>query len=630
MSERIYENDGRNEVNGLPDGLPPGPLAEKDRSEDAHKPFTPKPSGARGSMANGTCGNQGDRSTADGEAMDRFVFRVLGILAGLACLAGPLVSLAAVIFFAPGYVEDRAAEYTQTYLTLFDTGAALSFQEFLRRLQFDAQRVAIETLARVYNALPAAFRLAAAAALLSILVHALFRHRQHLGKRGTAAKGAKYPSGRSGQRGRPFFFPSAGIQAIAELGLFALFLALTLCWLPPWPGARLVTAAVAVFALNFPLPSLARRWAPSLPARIAIGAAVWLGALAGLAHLLAPVGLFRFAAACFFPGSRRMAAVAVFLGRASACLVSFPVLAAALYRLPPVPLSPRASRVIDASHLYDIEIDRPANHLIVTHENGGAFVLSLTDLEERTFYVLSTPELEDIEIDPAHREIYHANRDTGEVLVLDADTFHLRRKAKIAGPRFSGTTKIALDSSSNSLLISWEDNCLFRMDRTSMAWTLLGSPGNVNLLADPSHRVVYLNSAQGRWMAALDVKNGRELRRAPASPWGERLALSERRGELYAADARGGWVWVYSTPDLRLLRKLPSQLGVRAIAVDDEHGLLLAASFVSGFVDLIDLASGRRLARQYVGKYCRIIRPDPPTRRAFITLTYEGLFVLRY
>ena len=51
---------------------------------------------------------------------------------------------------------------------------------------------------------------------------------------------------------------------------------------------------------------------------------------------------------------------------------------------------------------------------------------------------------------------------------------------------------------------------------------------------------------------------------------------------------------------------------------------------MSGYVEVIDLKEERALQRHYVGEYGRMIKVDPSTRRAFITLTPTGLFVLNY
>jgi hypothetical protein len=187
-----------------------------------------------------------------------------------------------------------------------------------------------------------------------------------------------------------------------------------------------------------------------------------------------------------------------------------------------------------------------------------------------------------------------------------------------------------LDKSSNRILISWENDNLFVADRNTLECILIGTPGNVSPLADEDHGVVYLNSEFGSYLQVLDLKHGRTLTRVETPLRGERMALSRRRAELYVPDAYGGMIWVYQTPDLKFLRKIPAQLGVRPLAVDDERGFLFGASIITGYLDIIDIATGKRLQQHYVGKYGRIIQVDSLRRNAFITLTRDGLYLVRY
>jgi hypothetical protein len=222
------------------------------------------------------------------------------------------------------------------------------------------------------------------------------------------------------------------------------------------------------------------------------------------------------------------------------------------------------------------------------------------------------------------------NRRTGDILVVDADTFAISRLGTITDPSNSGSTKLALDKSSQRLLIHWEDNNLFSADCSNGEWNWIGSPGNVCLQPDRANGLVYMSWESHPVVAAFDAQANKETHSAPGPEKGERMALSVRREELYAPDPTTGEIWVYSTPGLRVLRKIPTQFGVRALAVDEKNGLLLAASLVTGYVEIIDLETAKELDRHYVGKFCRIMAVDAPTRRAFVTLRNDGLLLLNY
>lgn len=474
---------------------------------------------------------------------------------------------------------------------------------FMDYARFYAERIAIQILGHVYNFLVPALVLALLGAGASLGVHLLFRR-----YRGSYAK-------------------RLAVEAIAYVATM-----IPIALLLRAPGAvSLVLLIAAVHVLNFSLPRFEGGVLERGPQRSAIRAIIWLGSLVGISHLLAPVGLLKFAAWCLLPRSPRIQWIACQLGRLFACLVSLPVLVLVAYSLQRIPLSPQASPVLEQPGLYDIIIDRPGNRLFATTKAGGsAVVLTLDNLKPFGTLVLPTPELEDVEFDPESRKIFHVNRNTGDILVVDADTFAISRLGRIAVPSNSGSTMLALDKSSGILLVHWEDNNLFAVDCSTGEWNWLGSPGNVSLLADQANGLVYMSSENRPVVAAIDPEGMQETCYATGPSKGERMALSERRGELYCPDPTTGQIWVYSTPGLRILRKMPAQFGVRALAVDEENELLLAASFVTGYVEIIDLKAGQRLERHYVGDSCRIVAVDAPTRRAFITLRNDGLFLLDY
>jgi DNA-binding beta-propeller fold protein YncE len=529
------------------------------------------------------------------------------IMIGLVCLLGPLLTAVAAFLASPAFVEEIPARYIGfNYAYSEQTPESLKCDSYPEMAWFAvklyAERVAIETIGRTYDSLGRAAWWACLAALLAVVVHA-------------SANRVRGPPGR---------------RLLIEAAAFAaLVTPLTLLSGAPFAPVVIATAT-AVFVLNFPLPVVLDASRPGSRARRAAGAIVCVGAVPGLSHVLAPAGLLALAAWSFLPKNQWAKRMAVHLGRVATCLVTLPAVILTAFAFQTVPLSPQARIVIQEIDLYDIEIDRPANHLLVTRKWGGTgIVLSLDQLQGLATFRVPSGELEDIELDPERREIYHVDRDTQTLLVLDADTFQVRLAARILLPS-GGSTKIALDKSSGHLVISFENDNLFLVDRaTWKCWQLAGL-GNVNPTADPRNGLVYINSEMRGWVASMDLKADRVVRREEAPPRGERMALSEKRQELYAPDAEAGRIWVYSTPDLRILRKIPAQFGVRAIAVDDDNGLLLAASVVTGYVDVIDLRTDQRIARHYVGKYGRIIRVDAATRRAFITLARDGLCVLNY
>jgi hypothetical protein len=118
--------------------------------------------------------------------------------------------------------------------------------------------------------------------------------------------------------------------------------------------------------------------------------------------------------------------------------------------------------------------------------------------------------------------------------------------------------------------------------------------------------------------------------RAPKAFERAPMLLTGGRGELFLPDPMHGFVWVLSTPELKLVRKIPARLGVRKVAVDEARNLLLSLSFLSGYVDVVSLDTGKVISSHFVGKYGRAMALDTKRRRAYITLTGDGLFALDY
>lgn len=540
-----------------------------------------------------------------GKKAELVVKRIACLLYGLFSLVAPAIVLLSLLVFSPALMEKWVAAYTGTSFSKFQATPGLpsdliSFAEACSWWKIYVQRLAIETFARSYNALRPALALTTITIAISLLVRWFV----------------------------PRYWQRLSVPTVVESGaFFSLFLVAALfgdCPKPLTFGAAMTGFYVTNFPLGTRLTGLVyQRGKGFCLAMLPLS-------LVGAAHLLFPSALFTLMLRGVRMEPHRAQRLAILLGRACVCGISVPLVSLFAYSLREIPLSHQARLLLPVPDLYDIVIDHAVNRLLVTKKEGGTgWALRLDEPTVLGNFTIPTAELEDIELDPGRREIYHVDRATGNILVIDADTFRVLRVGKTPVIS-SGSTKIALDKSSNQLLISWENDNLFVADRNSLHCELLGTPGNMNPLADGVHGVVYLNSEFGSYLQTLDLKPGRVLCQVKSPARGERMVLARTRGELYVPDAQGGQVWVYSTPELNLLCKIPAQFGVRPLAFDDEHGLLLNASVVTGYLDVTDPVTGKRLQHHYVGKYGRIIQVDSSRRHAFITLTKDGLCMLNY
>ena len=537
------------------------------------------------------------------------------VMAGICCLLGPVLTLGILLVCSPKIVEGLLASYTREYVGVFEDGwSSASYRMLSFASQIYSKHLLIRTAALFYNFLKPAIVLAGIAAVAALIVGRIVR---------------RTPLSR--QR-----------LALALSGFLVIVTCAVLACRAPAP-VSLVIGSTGIFILNFVLIGvcLDRGDGNRLLRFRYLAVPIGLGATVGISHLLAPAPTLAVVARCIRPKSSSLARFAAHAGQGLACLISFPGIILAIYAIQPIPLSPEVRPLLEYAGLYDMAIDEPTRRLLVTESGARStyvtgetqcslFAFDLDTLELSGWFLVPSMEIEDIELDCERREIYHVDRATGVMLIVDADEFELRDTVPLPVAGSSGSTKLVLDKSSDCLLVSFENNNLYLFNRGTHDCSCMGSPGEVRLVADPANDVVYLNRVRANEITAFDVR-----RRAIVSPgvkserWA-RMVLSPKRQELYVTDAPRGTVHVYSTPKLEYLRDIQTQFGVRATAVDDENGLLLAASVITGYLDVIDLDNGQRLARYYVGGYCRNLRVDPSTRRAFVTLTANGLYSVDY
>ncbi len=519
---------------------------------------------------------------------------------GVLWLVSPLATAAAIHLLSPMSLQELVARYT-------DRGVVQSMlpnstlRDYWEVAVACAEAAGVETLARVYNVW--------APALLSAAVWPLVPSSQ-----------APWCVGSSAQANSTVW-EALAFTALSAVVAVSLSVPSRLAW---------VELASLIFLLNFPLARNVllegdSRWTQA--ARYAIAAT----AFTGLVHFLAPVWLLRsWQQAGSGPIPPAQGESPLCWGASSRAQSPCRWFASGLSRAKRSRSRRTRECLLSGKEFYDIVLDPQANRLIVTTKNSPmAQVLCLDTLERQASFPIDSGEVEDIEFDAERRELYHVDRRTGKVLVLGADDFRELRRGYI--PRESrGSVKLALDHVSNRLVVSFENDNLFAVDRDTFDCKYISRPGNMNLLADRRNELVYLNLANLPNVWAVDFRAIRKVVEATAPVRNERMVLSETRQELYLPDPAGGKIWVYSTPKLELLRTIDADLGSRTLTLDADRGLLLAASVVSGYVRMIDIESGETLQRHYVGKYARMIQLDPSRRRAFLTLMKDGLYVLDY
>ncbi len=91
-----------------------------------------------------------------------------------------------------------------------------------------------------------------------------------------------------------------------------------------------------------------------------------------------------------------------------------------------------------------------------------------------------------------------------------------------------------------------------------------------------------------------------------------------------------GEIYRYDVKQRRWLTPLKTHPGLRAVAVDEANGLIFAANYFQGYIDLIDLDSGKHVAYILANSLSRFINLDPTTQRGVMNTHGYGVWRFDY
>ena len=149
-------------------------------------------------------------------------------------------------------------------------------------------------------------------------------------------------------------------------------------------------------------------------------------------------------------------------------------------------------------------------------------------------------------------------------------------------------------------------------------------------LLDPHRPVLYLASFRRRAeLVAYDTEQHEILRTVATEPRIDGLAFDERADELLIGSPMTSAVLRYDAETLERKSDLETSFGVRGLALDPARNLLLSASLATNHLDIIDLKTGRMVARYKVAPWLRRIRLDTEAGMAYVSSKY-GLFRVAY
>ena len=244
--------------------------------------------------------------------------------------------------------------------------------------------------------------------------------------------------------------------------------------------------------------------------------------------------------------------------------------------------------------------------------------------------------------DPVAGELYTYDRDANALLYFDAATLH--RTRTVTGFDLSpGDSWIVYEPRTNAIIVASEADDvsgtpIIVVDRTTGAVRARrNDPGNSFLVVDPDRPVVYMSFfatqvdrvPQTRGVMAYDVSGDSLVGHGRRDERVDRAVLWQARHELLVTAPTEGRIWRIDTRTFQVTGTIRAALGVRPTAVDERRHLLLFGSTVDGCVTVVDLLTGRRTARFYLGPWLRTIALREADGIAYVS-TIDALYELRY
>ncbi len=151
-----------------------------------------------------------------------------------------------------------------------------------------------------------------------------------------------------------------------------------------------------------------------------------------------------------------------------------------------------------------------------------------------------------------------------------------------------------------------------------------------NVLKHPSKPWLYLSFFRRRNEVVLYNLETRSItHRATADPQAERMVYWKERNELLVTSPIESRIMRFGADRLEPKGYIPAPFGARAIALDEKRQLLLCGNLATGYIEIIDLRTGTRLNRHYLGPWLRTIQLRVEKGTAYVS-SNGALYALNY
>ena len=288
----------------------------------------------------------------------------------------------------------------------------------------------------------------------------------------------------------------------------------------------------------------------------------------------------------------------------------------------------KAERIAEGD-FYNLRMDGPTGRLFATeHDKSSLYVFDTDNLSAAPEIIqMQTKEFQDMALNEERRELYHFDRGPDLLLVYNLDTFQLQRKSTVPMSG-QGSTRVAFDNLSRTIAITHENNAVWIADMDSLLPIKQFQEGDRNeciVFSEKANRYILsyfkefgklvLVPSRGNDIVEIDV---------PVTQGG--VAVSNSNNEFYVAFPLEGKIHVFDLESFAFKRKISTVFGVRGIAYDEKENIIIAASMSTGYVDVIDVSTEKRLSHNFVGYYLREVSINNPNNEVFISSFFGGIY----
>jgi hypothetical protein len=248
--------------------------------------------------------------------------------------------------------------------------------------------------------------------------------------------------------------------------------------------------------------------------------------------------------------------------------------------------------------------------------------------------IVPTGYAQEFAYDPSADELYVFDEPNGQLIYIDGQSLSLKKKTDLKGVS-PGDASIAFDPNTATILVSSEADeqvgiPFYLVDRASgeILSTLAVDGGG--LLLDQGSSIAYLDYFRRKSVLLMyDVKLRKVTRETELGAHADRMALWEKQNELLVTLPLESRIARFDASTLESKGSIPTVFGVRTIAIDKGSNLLLSGSLATGYLEVIDLSSGKRLKKFYLGPWLRRIQIIPDQGLAYVSAN-GAIFQVRY